>query len=237
MAYGLANRESRLLSFSLEHLESLLDCDTAASLTGEVGLPAVPRIPDTCGVCFQNDVQRCTDCELGRRDGGRYGEGVEGDWSACSSNKACSLCGLQMGCYTAPKEKVIDPCLGCLLTPVFTGCRLCMNFCLDPAAVAAGKPALLRDGDCADCAACDVCVENACYGDPGRASALTASQNKTACIPCGASGRLDDCRHCAICREEDGSWTTEERAGCTAGVVSDCQQYCSECVQGLRCYD
>jgi len=247
VAYGWANQESRLLSLSLDHLESLLECNTASLAGGgplqeELGAAAAPAaaigLPKTCDVCFQNNAHLCTDCELGRKAGGQYfGDGAVGDWSACNV-RTCNFCNIQMGCFTPPAEKVGD-CQGCVLTQPFTGCRACMSGCLDPDEVLAGKPALHREGSCSDCSICDFCVggENKCYGDPGRSNALVLSEAAVACVPCRAGGRLASCLGCAPCREADGSgWVTDERPGCEAATIADCEQYCTECVQDLQCY-
>ena len=247
VAYGWANEESRLLSLSLDHLESLLECDTGglaggAPLQEEQGAAVAPAaaigLPKTCDVCFQNNAHLCTDCELGRKAGGQYfGDGAAGDWSACNV-RTCNFCNIQMGCFTPPAEKVGD-CLGCLLTEPFTGCRGCMSGCLDPDAVLAGNIALHGEGSCSDCAICDICVggELKCYGDPGRSNALVLSDAAVACVPCRAGGRLASCLGCAPCRETDGSgWVADERPGCEAATIADCEQYCTECVQDLQCY-
>jgi len=247
VTYGWANQESRLLSLSLDHLESLLECGTvpdaaAPPLQMEEGTAAVAAaavgLPESCDVCFQNGAHLCTDCELGRSAGGQYfGDGVAGDWSACNV-KACNFCNIQMGCFTPPEEEVAN-CQGCLQTAPFTGCRACMSGCLDPDAALAGKPALHQAGDCSECAVCDICVggEMKCYGDPGRASALALSEAAAACVPCRAGGRLRDCVGCAPCRKADGSgWVSDERPGCEAATIEDCTEYCTECVMDLQCY-
>ena len=124
VTYGWANQESRLLSLSLDHLESLFECGTvpvaaAPPFQMEEGMATVAaaavRLPESCDVCFQNGAHLCTDCELGRSAGGQYfGDGVAGDWSACNV-KACNFCNIQMGCFTPPEEEVAN-CQGCLQT-------------------------------------------------------------------------------------------------------------------------